>query len=256
MGKCITSKENAHFKRWTQLLHARGIRKTKQFFLFGERVITEVLQGHPEFCLELIYPKSWPCKLEASETLLHYHLDTQIFKVLDLFGTQTPILVCKTPTIDTWNPDEAPQGIELVCPLGDPINVGALLRTAQAFGIKKVILLEEAATPFHPKATRAASGAVLNVGLVHGPSIHELSESRTLESVVTLHVSGVALSTFNWPKNVRLLIGEEGQGIPTSQFPARTVSIPMVTSMHSLNAMVAASIGLYAYRLQHPFNQA
>ena len=238
------------------MLDAQGTRKKKQFFLFGERVITEVLQGRPELCLELIYPKSWPCQLEAPEKLLHYRLDKQLFKVLDLFGTQTPILVCKTPTIDTWNPEESPQGMELVCPLGDPSNVGALLRTAQAFGIKKVILLQEAATPFHPKSTRSASGAVLNVELVHGPSIYELNESRTVESMVALDTSGADLSTFNWPKNVRLLIGEEGQGLPRNQFFPRTVSIPMVTGMHSLNAMVAASIGLYAYRLQHPFSQA
>ena len=256
MGQMITSKENAHFKRWYQLLDARGIRKNKQFLLFGEKVIAEVLQQHPEFCVELIYPKSWPCLLQTSEAVLHYHLDNQLFKVLDLFGTQTPILACKIPTIDTWNPEEAPQGIELVCPLGDPINVGALLRTAQAFGIKKVILLQESATPFHPKSTRSASGAVLNVELAHGPSIHELNEGRIAESMVALDASGADLSTFNWPKNVRLLIGEEGQGLPRNQFLTRIISIPMVTGMHSLNAMVAASIGLYAYRLQHPFSQA
>ena len=255
MRKLITSKENAHFKRWIQLLDARGTRKIKQFFLFGERVITEVLQGRPEFCLELIYPKSWPYQLRAPETLLHYHLDNQLFKVLDLFGTQTPILVCKTPTIDIWRPEEAPKGMELVCPLGNPINVGAILRTAQAFGIKKVILLQEAATPFHPKSTRSASGAVLNMELVHGPSMHELNENRTVESMVALDASGADLSTFKWPKNVRLLIGEEGQGLSRNQFLPHTVSIPMVTGMHSLNAVVAASIGLYAYRVQYPFNQ-
>ena len=73
--------------------------------------------------------------------------------------------------------------------------------------------------------------------------------------MVALDASGADLSTFNWPKNVRLLIGEEGQGLPRNQFLPHTVSIPMVTGMHSLNAVVAASIGLYAYRVQHPFNQ-
>ena len=256
VGQRITSKENANFKRWYQLLDARGIRKNKQFLLFGEKVIAEVLQEHPKFCLELIYPKSWQYPLQTPKTLLHYYLDNQLFKVLDLLGTQTPILVCKVPTISTWNPEEAPQGMELICPLGDPINVGALLRTAQAFGIKKVILLQEAATPFHPKSTRSASGAILNMELVHGPSIHELNEGRLVGSMVALDVCGADLSTFDWPQNVRLLIGEEGQGLPKNQPLIHSVSIPMVTGMHSLNAMVAASIGLYAYRLQHPFSRA
>ena len=78
---------------------------------------------------------------------------------------------------------------------------------------------------------------------------------RTVELMVALDVSGADLSTFNWPKNVCLLVGEEGQGLPRNKLLPRTVSIPMATGMHSLNAMVAASIGLYAYRLQHPFSQ-
>jgi len=114
-----------------------------------------------------------------------------------------------------------------------------------------VILLKEAASPFHPKSIRSASGAVLNITFANGPSIQDLHDDKFLSTTVALDVSGKDVTTFRWSKNVRILIGGEGQGLPGGGFP-QTAAIPMVKGMHSLNAVVAASIAMYAYRLQHP----
>ena len=57
---------------------------------------------------------------------------------------------------------------------------------------------------------------------------------------------------FQWPKDVRLLVGEEGPGLPPFSFGKR-LAIPMTESVESLNAVAAASMALYAYRVQHPF---
>ena len=56
---------------------------------------------------------------------------------------------------------------------------------------------------------------------------------------------------FQWPKDVRLLVGEEGPGLPPFSFGKR-IAIPMTESVESLNAVAAASMALYAYRVQHP----
>ncbi|MDA0737524.1 MAG: RNA methyltransferase [Nitrospirae bacterium] len=251
MEKEITSRGNTRVKRWRQLLESRGIRKSQQFLLFGERVVQEILQRQPNHCRELIYPSSWPNLLPAPTTVSHYHLEGPLFNELDIFGTGTPILVCRTPVISEWNPKEVPRGLELMCPLGDPRNIGALLRTVQAFGVQKVILLKEAASPFHPKSTRSASGAVLNVEFAHGPSIQDLNNDHILSTIVAMDASGQDVTAFRWPKNVRILIGEEGQGLPEYDFP-QNVAIPMMTGVNSLNAVVAGSIAMYAYRLQYP----
>lgn len=251
MGIQITSRENVRLKRWLQLLDSRGIRKSQQFLLFGEKVIQEILHGKQDHCLEIIYPTAWPHLFPAPATVSHFNLEGPLFNELDIFGTGTPILVCRTPVISEWNPREVPQGLELVCPLGDPRNIGALLRTSQAFGVQKVILLKEAASPFHPKSTRSASGAVLNVEFAHGPSIQDLNNDHILPTIVAVDASGKDMTAFQWPKNVRILIGEEGQGLPGCNFPQK-VAIPMMTGVNSLNAMVAGSIAMYAYRLQYP----
>jgi len=251
VGRPITSRENPRFKNWLQLLDSRGMRKNQHCLFFGERIVREILQSQPDHCLELIYPTAWPQLLQTPSTVSHYVLESQLFKTLDVFGTRAPLLVCKTPAIRQWDPEEAPQGLELVCPLGDPSNMGAVLRTCQAFDVQKVILLKEAASPFHPKSTRAASGAVFHVNCVYGPSIEDLTHSTLASTIVALDVAGNDLSDFPWPKNVRILIGEEGQGLPESGF-SQKAAIPMMKGMHSLNAVVAASIAMYAYRLQHP----
>ena len=215
-------------------------------------MVHEILEDQPDVCLEILYPPDWPRPHAAPGTVSHFILDGALFKTLDLFGTRAPLLVCQTPAIHTWNPESSPQGIELLCPLGDPSNVGAVLRTCHAFGVQNVILLKESASPFHPKSVRSASGALFQITFFQGPSIDDLHQATTGSAIVALEVQGNCLSTFQWPRDVRLLIGEEGKGLPAQQFP-QYLSIPMVKGMHSLNAAVAASIGMYAYRLQHPW---
>ncbi|MDT7043033.1 RNA methyltransferase [Candidatus Nitronereus thalassa] len=246
----INSRGNARFKRWLQLLNSRGVHKHQQFLMFGERVVREILHTQPDRCLELIYPVLWANDLSVPETVTHHCLEGPLFKELDVFGTKTPIAVCRTPEIVDWNQKEAPQGLELLCPLGDPKNVGAVVRTCQALGVQKVILLKEAASPFHPASTRSASGAVLNVEFVKGPSIHDLNHDQILTTLVAMDVSGKNLTTYRWPKHVRLLIGEEGEGLPESS-AAEKVAIPMTKGTSSLNAAVAAGMAMYAYRVQH-----
>ena len=72
-----------------------------------------------------------------------------------------------------------PRGLEILCPLGDPANVGALIRTAAAMGVERIILLKESAHPYHPKAIRAASGTMFKMSLLQGPSIRDLPEPAT-----------------------------------------------------------------------------
>ena len=115
-------------------------------------------------------------------------------------------------------------------------------------GVERVILLKESAHPYHPKAIRAASGTTFTVSLTQGPSIRNLPEKATW---VTLDAQGESLSAFHWPKNIRLLVGEEGPGLPPLPSGTR-LAVPMADSVESLNAVVAAGMALYAYRVQHP----
>jgi TrmH family RNA methyltransferase len=280
-NKLISSTSNTLFKLWHDLLKTKGIKKHGQFLVFGERAVFEMLELHPRFARNLLLDESLHSKLDTSdgqaaqkaaqktvqfaqeqmksdgrsESMIVY-LASALFKELDVFGTRSPILVMMAPEIPKIDLTDKPQGLEIVCALQDPANLGALIRSAAAFGVSQVILLKECASPLHPRAIRAASATSLSVRLVHGPSIQDLAsiarQSRQAHGStdfawVALDMLGSPINKFNWQKNVRLILGEEGQGVPESS-DFEFVAIPMANGVESLNATVAASIALYAYR--------
>jgi TrmH family RNA methyltransferase len=269
----ITSSGNALFRTWQDCLVSKGIKKHGQFLVFGERAVRDTLERAPRLVRNLILPKgneaSFTALIERARDLTNENptrfseviLSTELFSELDVFGTQSAILVLTTPEIAEADLAIPPKGIEIVCGLQDASNLGALLRTAAAFSASQVVLLKECASPFHPKAVRAASGHTLSVRLSRGPSMKDIASftstnetlHRNLQSAwVALDMHGEQLPKFTWPKDVRLLLGEEGQGVPESK-AFRYVSVPMAPEVESLNAGVALGITMYSYRVSHPF---
>ncbi len=249
--RSISSAQNAHVKRWAALQEARGIERFRQCLVPGEKVVQETLERHPAQCLELIHRAGTPVPFSIPAHVAPYALSAPLFEKIDLFGTGAPILVCEARPFPCSDLEGRPRGFEILCPLGDPANVGALIRTAAAMGVERVILLKESAHPYHPKAVRAASGTVFKVSLMQGPSIRELPEPATW---VTLDTQGESLPAFQWPEAIRLLVGEEGPGLPPLPSGTR-LAVPMTDSVESLNAVIAASMALYAYRVQHPLTK-
>ena len=203
---------------------------------------------HPSQCLELIHRAKTPLPFSIPAHVKTYALSAPLIEKIDIFGTGAPLLICQVPPLPAANLEAKPRGLEILCPLGDPANIGALIRTAAAMGVERIILLKESAHPYHPKAIRAASGTTFTVSLVQGPSIRDLPETARW---VTLDTQGESLPAFRWPKDVRLLVGEEGPGLPPATSGTR-LAVPMTDSVESLNAVVATGIALYAYRVQHP----
>lgn len=249
--RSISSAQNAHVKRWAALQEARGIERFRQCLVAGRTVVWETLVQHPAQCLELIRRAGTTVPFSIPAPVKTYALSAALFEKIDLFGTGAPILVCQVPPFPSADLEARPRGLEILCPLGDPANVGALIRTAAAMGVERVILLKESAHPYHPKAIRAASGTMFTVSLAQGPSIRDLTEAVTW---VTLDAQGESLPAFRWPKDIRLLVGEEGPGLPPLPSGKR-LAVPMTDSVESLNAVVAAGMALYAYRVRHPLTK-
>jgi TrmH family RNA methyltransferase len=179
-----------------------------------------------------------------------FTLTKPLFDELDIFGTKEPLVVCTTPSMPPFDLTQPPIGLEILCPIGDPGNLGALLRSCRAFDVRTVILLREAVHPFHPKVIRASSGAVFAQSLSQGCSISEIQAPDILKWISALDMQGDDLSAIPWPQNVRLLVGEEGMGIPSLSYSQR-LRIPQIHTSIPLNATVASSIALHAYRQQH-----
>lgn len=140
-------------------------------------------------------------------------------------------------------PAGEPQGLEIICPLGDPSNLGALARSAVAFGASRLILTEESCNPFHPKAIKASAGSILKIPLFKVGPLADFVTGN--DEVFALDMKGENVGQFKWPKNLRLVLGEEGPGFSGLK-GLKKLSVPS-RGVESLNATVAASIALFCY---------
>jgi RNA methyltransferase, TrmH family len=133
--------------------------------------------------------------------------------------------------------------------VGDPGNIGTVLRSAEAFGASCVALGPGCADPFGPKAVRASMGAVFSVPLARVRDASDLPGLR----VALAAGQGVPL-TGVWEKThaqdpihptVTLLVGAEREGLPAAVVAAADVIAHIPIRTHSLNAAMAATIALY-----------
>ena len=241
----MESAQNATYKDLKKLLTAKGMKKQNQALVSGTKQIRDIIAQCPDKCLAWI---SWSENQPPPEYLpsraAWYRLTPELFDTLDVLGTRAPLLLVEIPSIPPWQPEAGlPLGCTVLVPFQDPENVGAVIRSAVAFGAENIVLLAEAAYPFHPRAIRASGGAVMHTNLMQGPSIGELPADLP---VVALSMSGMPLFEFAFPQSFALLPGMEGPGLPGGLEKNR-VSIPMSAKVESLNAAAAAAIALYAW---------
>ena len=234
----IESAKNPKYRRWLKLLEGSGIRAEGQALLSGAKVIDEVWRDDPDRIVEILLPpKAEPLAMDVP----HARLSGDLFRALDVVGTKQPLAVLTAPPLPEW--DHAPaRGLELILALSDPGNLGACLRSAEAFGVTRTILTAECASPYLPRALRGSAGSSLRMKMARTGPLADLSVTE----VIGLDAGGQPLETFAWPKDGFLVLGEEGRGLPENLRGPR-LAIPMRAPVESLNATVAASLALYAH---------
>ncbi len=234
----LSSSGNPKFILWRSLLNAKGIKKENLFILSGEKLVREFIQNPTyKISCELITKDLFP--LQAQKNI--FELDKTLFQELDVIGTRFNLLVLEIPEIKESVSSDKIEGIEVVAPLGDPKNLGALIRSCVAFGIRKIHLTDESAHPFHPQCLKASAGAVLKAPLYKAG----LLKNWDLKTSWALDSKGQELEQVPKPDTARIIVGEEGRGLAgfeQSQF----ISIP-TQNVESLNATVAASLLLYSW---------
>ncbi len=235
----ITSAQNGKYRRWLSLLESKGIKKEGAALVSGEKLVQELIADSPDLIEEILLPPKAKAEATPFPTTL---LASPLFRELDVIGTHSPLAVIKTKPIPEWEPGP-PAGLELIVSLSDPSNLGALLRSAEAFGATRVILTKECASPYLPKALKAASNATFRVKLASTGSLKDLK----IENAFGLDMEGEDLAQFTWPRDAHLILGEEGQGLPPT-LNIKRLKIAMSGKIESLNATVAASIALFSYR--------
>ena len=243
----ISVSTNTRFKTLKALLGSRGIKRHGKAFVFGTKLVPETVELFPDIIESCIIDEHHdvPGYIQDND-ISTYRLKKDLFRVLDVYGTDYPLLVFATPEIPEMNDSMFGRGLALLVPFQDPANIGAVVRSAAAFGVRDIILLKEAALPYQPKSIRAGGTAVFQVSFSKGPSIIDIKDMPV--PIVALSAGGTPLDRFAFPESCAFLPGVEGPGMPPGIEPDHTVSIPMEADVESLNAAVATSIVLYEYK--------
>jgi TrmH family RNA methyltransferase len=122
----------------------------------------------------------------------------------------------------------------------DPGNVGTVLRSAHAFGAACVAIGPDTADPFGPKAVRASMGAIFSVPVARVASVAQLPAPR-----VALVPSGG--DVMRGRATGTLVVGAERDGLPHDVVAACDAAMRIEIAGDSLNAAMAATIGLYEW---------
>ena len=132
-----------------------------------------------------------------------------------------------------------------------PFNVGSLFRTADSFGVSKLLLVRPTADPNHPRAQRTARGCTETV------SWEQIDIDEALAHVVgepffALETGGIALNDFQFPDRGTVVIGSEELGVSPELLSSADaslgrVTIPMSGTKGSLNVSVAFGILMHAW---------
>jgi len=130
-----------------------------------------------------------------------------------------------------------------------PFNVGAIFRTAESFGVEKIILSPFCADPRHRRAERTAMGCIDIVPWERRELFAVESAPYETLPVFALETGGVPLDEFEFPKRGLLIAGSEELGVSPRALAAvdssmGRVSIPCHGTKASLNVSVAFGIAL------------
>jgi RNA methyltransferase, TrmH family len=200
------------------------------------------------------------------EDLVAAGLDAGLEPVEALVDAERPALVERLPRAELVAPElmaelstlahparviavfrraDLPRGVDPAVGLalwhvGDPGNVGTLVRTADALGPAFVALSPGCADPTSPKALRASMGSVFRIPFA---AFDEVPQPR----IGLVARDGRPLAELDLAERVTFVLGAEREGLPDDVAAScdELVSIPLAEGAESLNVAVAGAIALY-----------
>jgi len=234
----LTSRDNPKVKHWTKLASDGRYRRGKRRALIeGPHLVQAARQAGLELHALLVSENAQP---EDGAIVLSERIFASIVE------TETPQGVAAEISIPAAKAVHGDcvflEGVQ------DPGNVGAIIRSAAAFGMKGVVLDSACADPWSPKALRGGMGGHFALQVKTVSSLGEELERFAGRVLCTVPRGGVVLAKADLSGPVGWLFGAEGRGASPEaiRHTDLQVTIPMVDGTESLNVAAAAAICLYA----------
>jgi TrmH family RNA methyltransferase len=250
-SRTVTSRENPAVKGLRALAaDAREIRRQGRTLLDGPHLIG-AYRGHGGVPDMLVVSESGTEHAEVAsltdafdgvETL---HLPDALFR--EISGVTTPVGILAVIAL----PDIPNEPITGSCVLLDAVqdagNVGAILRTAAAAGVRDIVLGPGCAGAWTPRVLRAAQGAHFSLSIREQADLAGALKTYSGSSVAAVARNGTPLFDLDVSGEVAWIFGNEGAGISDAiiALATRRATIPIVAHTESLNVAAAAAVCIF-----------
>ena len=252
--KTITSRDNALYKDLKRLaINSQARRKAGRSLLDGVHLCQTYLQqrGAPLVCIAGKSAMALPevtaivaqCKASSAQCiLLPDALYDPLSQVDNGIGIQ---FLIETPKPQA--PDRLKQTAVLLDQVQDPGNLGSILRSAAAAGIKEVYCSAGTALAWSPRVLRAGMGAHFLLQIFENADLPALLQASSMPVLATSSHASQTLYEVDLRQSVAWLFGHEGQGVSESLLALAThqITIPHLAAMESLNVAASAAAVLY-----------
>lgn len=235
---------------------AREIARGTAMALEGPRLLSEALDAGltPETVFYESGPENEAVVSRATEKGAEAILVSSrvLQKLSDLPSARGLVAIAQRPSGELRLLPRAANGLTLLLDVvQDPVNVGAILRSAEAFGVESLLLLRGTASPFSTRALRASAGSALRLPIA---TDLEFEDALVWIRAEGAHLVGADPHAGEPPgalaslRPLVLAIGSEGHGFsaPLAAALERRVTIPLGGRVESLNAGAATAVLLYA----------
>lgn len=253
----VTSRQNPAVKEAALLLTSGGRKKTGRFLLEGARLCGDAAANGYTFRALFITEKAraqYAAEYAACAAVAEriYLIDGAVAEKLSDTGSPQGVFAVADKKTIPFVPD--PNGFYVMTDrVQNPDNLGALSRTAEAFGASGLVLAG-GCDLYAPKALRASMGALLRL-----PVLQTADPVGFLTSCASAGMRAFAAVLDPAARDIRetrasggriLVIGNEGSGVSDAVKAACTdlVIIPMPGKAESLNAAAAAAILIWEMR--------
>lgn len=246
----IASRDNPRVRRWRLLAHDAGARRRERSALVeGAHLVGACLEsGTAIKCILLSKTGAQRPALAALSARAgkSVTLADAVFRLIA--DTETPAGIAAEITLPAAARDlKAAASCVLLEGIQDPGNVGAILRSAAAFGIKDAVLDPRCADAWSPKVLRAAMGAHFGMQIAERADLARSMETFEGRVLCAVPRDGIPIASADLSGRIGWLLGAEGQGV-SDALAARAalkVTIPMPGGTESLNVAAAAAICFY-----------
>jgi TrmH family RNA methyltransferase len=215
------------------------------FVAEGPKIVNELLASGNLRLVQCFATKSWLLMQEAfvkGEEGLYFEIDEKELDRISFHGSPNQVLAIFTKPV--FNQKTTLRGLILLLDtIQDPGNLGTIIRTADWFGLSRVICSPETVDVFNQKVVQAAMGSIIRVEVTY-TELADFIKQNPEKPVYASTLDGEDLHERINVNDALLLMGNESKGIsPLLELMAtRKIRIPRAGGAESLNVAVATGI--------------